>query len=89
MKLMFLPVTLIGNVAHVLVYYDFSQRKNRYFLSAYSRNVSDKNDWKKCVSELISSSDFLREFNRELNEENRSMIYSTANLLGKLVVFQC
>ena len=58
MKLMFLPVTMIEKVPHVLLYYNFSQKKDRYFLSPYEVEISTHGS-QRTVCNIIRSSDFL------------------------------
>ncbi len=58
MKLMFFPVTMIEEIPHLLLYYNFSRKKDRYFLSPYEVEIS-KNGSQKTVCNIIRSSDFL------------------------------
>jgi hypothetical protein len=58
MKLMFFPVTMIEEFPHVLVYYNFSRKKDRYFLSPYEVEISTHGS-QRTVCDVIRSSDFL------------------------------
>ncbi|CAF4399535.1 unnamed protein product [Adineta steineri] len=58
MKLMFFPVTMIEEFPHVLLYYNFSRKRDRYFLSPFEVEVS-KNGSQRTVCDIIRSSDFL------------------------------
>jgi len=58
MKLMFFPVTMIEEFPHVLIYYNFTRKKDRYFLSPYEVEISTHGS-QRTVCELIRSSDFL------------------------------
>lgn len=58
MKLMFFPVTMIEEFPHVLLYYNFSRKKDRYFLSPYEVEIST-NGSQRTVCDIIHSSDFL------------------------------
>ncbi len=58
MKLIFFPVTMIEEFPHLLLHYNFSRRKDRYFLSPYEVNIS-KYGSQKTVCDIIHSSDFL------------------------------
>ncbi len=58
MKLMFFPVTMIEEFPHVLLYYNFARKKDRYFLSPYEVEIS-KHGSQRTVCDIISSSDFL------------------------------
>ena len=58
MKLMFFPVTMIEEFPHTLLYYNFSRRKDRYFLSPYEVEIST-NGSQKTVCDIVRSSDFL------------------------------
>jgi hypothetical protein len=55
---MFFPVTVIENLPHILLHYNFSCKKDRYFLSSYEVEIS-KSGSQKTVCEIIRSSDFL------------------------------
>jgi hypothetical protein len=58
MKLMFIPVTMIEEFPHLLLYYNFSRKKDRYFLSPHEVEIS-KHGSQRTVCEIIRSSDFL------------------------------
>lgn len=58
MKLMFFPVTMIEEFPHVLIYYNFSRKKDRYFLSPYEVEISSHGS-QRTVCDIIRSSDFL------------------------------
>ncbi len=58
MKLMFFPVTMIEEFPHVLIYYNFSRKKDRYFLSPYEVEISTHGS-QRTVCDIIRSSDFL------------------------------
>jgi hypothetical protein len=58
MKLMFFPVTMMEEFPHLLLYYNFSRKKDRYFLSPYEVEIS-KHGSQKTVCDIIRSSDFL------------------------------
>ena len=58
MKLMFFPVTMIEEFPHVLLYFNFSRKKDRYFLSPYDVEVSSHGS-QRTVCNIIHSSDFL------------------------------
>ena len=58
MKLMFFPVTIIEDLPHLLLNYNFSRRRDRYFLSPYDVDVSTHGS-QKTVCQVIRSSDFL------------------------------
>lgn len=58
MKLMFFPVTMIEEFPHVLIYYNFTRKKDRYFLSPYEVDISTHGS-QRTVCDLIRSSDFL------------------------------
>jgi hypothetical protein len=58
MKLMFIPVTMIEELPHLLLYYNFSKKKDRYFLSPHEVDIS-KHGSQKTVTEIIQASDFL------------------------------
>ncbi|CAF4647902.1 unnamed protein product [Rotaria socialis] len=58
MKLMLFPVTMVEEFPHVLLHYNFSLKKDRYFLSPYEVEIS-KHGSQRAVCEVISSSDFL------------------------------
>ena len=58
MKLMFFPVTMIEEFPHLLLHYNFSRKKDRYFLSPHEVDIS-KHGSQKTVCEIIRSSDFL------------------------------
>ena len=58
MKLMFFPVTMIEEFSHVLLHYNFTRKKDRYFLSPYEVDIS-RHGSQRTVCEIIRSSDFL------------------------------
>jgi hypothetical protein len=58
MKLMFFPVTMIEEFPHLLIYYNFSKKNDRYFLSPHEVEIS-KHGSQKTVCEIIRASDFL------------------------------
>ncbi|CAF1531972.1 unnamed protein product [Adineta steineri] len=58
MKLMFFPVTMIEEFPHVLLYYNFTRKKDRYFLSPYEVDISTHGS-QRTVCDIIRSSDFL------------------------------
>jgi hypothetical protein len=58
MKLMFFPVTMIEEFPHLLVYYNFSRKKDRYFLSPHEVEISTHGS-QRTVCDIIRSSDFL------------------------------
>ena len=58
MKLMFFPVTMIEDFPHTLLYYNFSRRKDRYFLSPYEVEITAHGS-QKTVCDIVRSSDFL------------------------------
>lgn len=58
MKLMFFPVTMIEEFPHVLIYYNFTRKKDRYFLSPYEVEISSHGS-QRTVCDIIRSSDFL------------------------------
>lgn len=58
MTLMFFPVTMIDEFPHLLLHYNFSRKKDRYFLSPYETDIS-KHGSQKTVCDMIRSSDFL------------------------------
>ena len=58
MKLMFFPVTTLEEFPHALLYYNFSRKKDRYFLSPYEVEIS-KHGSQRTVCDIIGSSDFL------------------------------
>jgi hypothetical protein len=58
MKLMFFPVTMIEEFPHALLYYNFSRKKDRYFLSPFEVEISTHGS-QRTVCEIIRSSDFL------------------------------
>lgn len=58
MKLMFFPVTMIEEFPHVLLYLNFTRKKDRYFLSPYDVEVSSHGS-QRTVCNIIHSSDFL------------------------------
>ncbi|CAF1413659.1 unnamed protein product [Rotaria sordida] len=58
MKLMFFPVTIIEELPHILLYYNFSRKQNRYFLSPYEVEIC-KHGSQRTVCDIIRSSDFL------------------------------
>ena len=58
MKLMFFPVTMIEEFPHVLLYFNFTRKKDRYFLSPYDVEVSSHGS-QRTVCNIIHSSDFL------------------------------
>ncbi|CAF0944617.1 unnamed protein product [Adineta ricciae] len=58
MKLMFFPVTMIEEFPHVLLYYNFLRKKDRYFLSPYEVEISTHGS-QRTVCDIIYSSDFL------------------------------
>ena len=58
MKLMFFPVTMIEELPHLLLYYNFSKKKDRYFLSPHEVDIS-KHGSQKTVAQIIQASDFL------------------------------
>jgi hypothetical protein len=49
---------MIEEFPHVLVYYNFSRKKDRYFLSPYEVEIS-KHGSQRTVCDIIRSSDFL------------------------------
>jgi hypothetical protein len=55
---MFFPVTMIEEFPHVLIYYNFSRKKDRYFLSPYEVEISTHGS-QRTVCDIIRSSDFL------------------------------
>ncbi|CAF3247635.1 unnamed protein product [Rotaria sp. Silwood2] len=55
---MFFPVTMIEEFPHVLLYYNFSHKKDRYFLSPYEVEIS-RHGSQRAVCDVIYSSDFL------------------------------
>jgi hypothetical protein len=58
MKLMFFPVTMVEEFPHALLYYNFSRKKDRYFLSPFEVEISTYGS-QRTVCEIIRSSDFL------------------------------
>ncbi|CAF3507375.1 unnamed protein product [Rotaria sp. Silwood1] len=58
MKLMFFPVTIIEELPHILLYYNFSRKQDRYFLSPYEVEIC-KHGSQRTVCDIIRSSDFL------------------------------
>jgi hypothetical protein len=58
MKLMFFPVTMIEEFPHVLLYFNFVRKKDRYFLSPYEVEISIHGS-QRTVCDIIRSSDFL------------------------------
>ena len=58
MKLMFFPVTMIEEFPHVLLHYNFTRKKDRYFLSPYEVEISTHGS-QRTVCDVIRSSDFL------------------------------
>ena len=58
MKLMFFPVTMIEEFPHALLYFNFTRKKDRYFLSPYDVEVSAHGS-QRTVCDIIRSSDFL------------------------------
>ena len=55
---MFFPVTMIEEFPHALLYFNFSRKKDRYFLSPYDVEVSAHGS-QRTVCDIIRSSDFL------------------------------
>lgn len=55
---MFLPVTMIEDLPHLLLYFNFSLKNDRYFLSPHQIEIS-KDGSQKTVCQIIRSSDFL------------------------------
>lgn len=55
---MFFPVTMIEEFPHVLLYFNFTRKKDRYFLSPYDVEVSSHGS-QRTVCNVIHSSDFL------------------------------
>ncbi|CAM4760435.1 unnamed protein product [Rotaria magnacalcarata] len=55
---MFFPVATIEDLPHILLYYNFSQRQNRYFLSPYGVEIC-KQGSPRTVCDVIRSSNFL------------------------------
>lgn len=55
---MFFPVTMIEEFPHVLISYNFSRKKDRYFLSPYEVEISSHGS-QRTVCDIIRSSDFL------------------------------
>jgi hypothetical protein len=49
---------MIEEFPHLLLHYNFSRKKNRYFLTSYEIDIS-KHGSQKTVCEIIRSSDFL------------------------------
>ena len=92
MKLMFLPVTKIDEVPHFLLYYNFSRKQNRYFLSPYEVEIS-KDGSEETICNLIRSSNFLCTLldidpSKEISStdsllKSRCMFYSATDLSGK------
>ncbi|CAF0762237.1 unnamed protein product [Didymodactylos carnosus] len=58
MKLMFFPVTMIEEIPHMILHYDFTRKKDRYFLSPYEVTMLTANSVR-TVCEIIRSSNFL------------------------------
>lgn len=58
MSLMFLPVTMIEGMPHLLLHYDFTRKENRYFLSPYQMNISAEGP-QRTICDRIHSSNFL------------------------------
>ena len=58
MKLMLFPVTMIEEFPHILLYYNFSRKRERHFLSPYEVDIS-KYGSQRTVCDIIYSSDFL------------------------------
>lgn len=74
MKLMFFPVTIIEELPHVLLYYNFTRKQNRYFLSPYEVEIC-KHGSQRTVCDIIRSSDFLCGL---LGIDRRTIIKQTA-----------
>ena len=55
---MFFPVTMIEEFPHVLLSYNFTRKKDRYFLSPYEVEISSHGS-QRTVCDIIRSSDFL------------------------------
>jgi hypothetical protein len=86
MKLMFFPVTMIEEFPHVLLYFNFSRKKDRYFLSPYDVEVS-KYGSQRTVCDIIRSSDFLcglLDIDRPTMLKEISLASPTINATGSL-----
>lgn len=70
MTLILFPVTIIDEIPHLLLHYDFLHKKNRYFLSALRMKTSSED-------RIIDSLDFL-DIDRT-NFQQRSRFYSLNN----------
>ncbi len=86
MKLMFFPVTMIEEFPHVLLYYNFSRTRDRYFLSPFEVEIS-KHGSQRTVCDIIRSSDFLcglididrSKILKQINTNNSTNIVSTGS----------
>lgn len=58
MKLMLFPVTMIEEFPHFLLHFNFTTKKDRYFLSPYEAEIT-KHGSQRAVCDIIYSSDFL------------------------------
>ncbi|CAF0786912.1 unnamed protein product [Didymodactylos carnosus] len=58
MKLMFFPVTMIEEIPHMILYYDFTRKRDRYFLGPYEVTMLRAGSVR-TICEIICSSDFL------------------------------